>query len=172
MGGRGVDICCVWLLYFAFSFWGLCFVVGFRSGVGFAFDLDVVLVYIRFGVWFSIWLGFGCGLHLVLTSGSVSIWFWSWFRHLIFDFTFMWFWFSFWRLYHACVFLSELSSQHSDILGCRAPCKYLFCFWRRRSCAKAKHSLRNGTANSICTQLIGRLGPPCFFHGAGTMRLL
>jgi len=44
-------------------------VVGFRSGVGFAFDLDVVLVYIRFGVWFSIWLGFGCGLHLVFDVG-------------------------------------------------------------------------------------------------------
>ena len=51
--------------------------VVFRSGVGFAFGLDVVLVYIRFGVWVSIWLRFGCGLHLFLMWGSVSIWFWS-----------------------------------------------------------------------------------------------
>jgi len=66
-------------------------VVGFRSGVGFAFGLDVVSVYIRFGVWVSIWLGFGRGLHLVLTWGSVSSWFWSWFRNFVLDFGFIWF---------------------------------------------------------------------------------
>ena len=91
MGGEGGRYLLCMTLDFAFSFWGLCFVVGFRSGVGFAFGLDVVLVYIRFGVWLSIWLGFGCGLHFVLTWGSVSIWFWSWFRHLILDFVFIWF---------------------------------------------------------------------------------